>query len=872
MSSLSPTGNLDDLTPLMRQYSELKAQVPDALLFFRMGDFYELFNEDAICASEILEITLTSRDKNKANPTPMAGVPHHSVQGYIQKLLKSGKKIAIGEQTEDPEVAKSAGKIVKREIVRVLTPGIQFDVEGSDANYVALVYHHAPHLWTLACLDVSTGEALVGNPSSIEGLSFEVNQLPIRHLLYLDPNLDPAVLRLKEGVLVEKIPTHSFSPEKALQVLKNHYQLENLHAFIPQDSTATALGILVLYALKTQHQERLAHLQLPEPIHQPKTLILGPNTPEHLDLEDLFQLINKTRSTLGTRQLKRWMSAPLKDEGEIQHRQAAAQEYASRWSSGGERIAQELSQVYDLERICGRVNTQLANPKDSLALGQSLLSLEKLPPLLEKYQSALLIQLQQKMMELNRELHPLAGEITRTQNEEAPLTARDGGIFKKGAQPELDRLISLTENGQRWLVDLETREREKTGIPSLKVRYNRVFGYYIEITQSHLKNVPSHYQRKQTMVGAERFFTDELKTFEEEILTASVKQKAMEQELFLALIEKIKASTPAIMEAARVLGELDSVHALALLGRQPGWVYPEINDSLELEITAGRHPLVDQVKRGSFVPNDLSLSPKNQTTLLITGPNMGGKSTVMRQTALIIILGQMGAPVPARKATWGAVSSLYTRIGAHDAITQGQSTFMVEMSELAHILHHADERSFLILDEIGRGTSTYDGISVAWATLEWICTKIQSRTLFATHYHELTHLSTVFPKLENAHMAVEGTKASHQESLRFLYELRQGPTNESFGIHVAQIAGLPKSVIQRSWKILAELESQGTPNGKPSKPTPQLSLFDHREATPLAPPMAHPVLTELKDININDMTPIQALNFVVKLQSLCTSA
>jgi DNA mismatch repair protein MutS len=373
------------------------------------------------------------------------------------------------------------------------------------------------------------------------------------------------------------------------------------------------------------------------------------------------------------------------------------------------------------------------------------------------------------------------------------------------------------------------------------------------------------------MVGAERFFTEELKKFEEEILTASIRQKSMEQELFAQLLQEIQKNTATIMETARVLGELDALTSLARLTQFPGWTFPEIDESLDLQIQAGRHPVVDQSKRGRFVPNDLHLSPETRLTLLITGPNMGGKSTVMRQTALIVILGQMGAPVPATQAKWGAVSSLYTRIGAQDAIARGQSTFMVEMSELAHILHHADERSLIILDEIGRGTSTYDGISVAWATLEWICTKIRSRTLFATHYHELIKLASTLPLLANTHMAVEATKTGRSEDLRFLYELREGPTNESFGIHVAKLAGLPKAVIERSWKVLSELENQ---EGAP--PSNQLSLFEarspQRELEPEPEPEIiqepHPVLVELEKININEMTPIQALNFVVRLQEL----
>ncbi|MBC7690783.1 MAG: DNA mismatch repair protein MutS [Methylotenera sp.] len=902
-----------ELTPLMKQYWGLKAKVPDALLFFRMGDFYELFCEDAVEASRILEITLTSRDKGKANPMPMAGVPHHSAQGYIQKLLDHGKKVAIGEQMEDPALlAKQKGpkSIVRRDIVRVFTPAVQFDSEGSDSAYLAtaLSFTVTPagkaaaknaagksdvKRWILACLEPSTGETKVSPLLSEEALAQEILALPIRHFLRIAHDLpEEIVSHLKapgQKILFEELPSNYLSEIQALDCLKRQYGLDSLDAFLESDQAAHALGVVLSYAVRTQQQERLAHLKLPAPLHAPRTLKLGPRTVQHLDLlpapdgtPNLYQLINKTKSALGARQLRRWITEPLKAPAEITTRQTSVQEL-SRSGALCDRFTSQLTGLYDLERIMGRVNAKLANPRDTLALGRSLALVPSLLASLEGSKSPLLGTLKETLRESYAQLETLSDRITRTQKEDAPLSIRDAGIFAVGTTPELDRLISLTEDGQRWLVELETREREATGISSLKVRYNRVFGYYLEVTQSHLKNVPAHYQRKQTTVGAERFFTEELKKFEEEILSASSKQKSLEQELFEQLVTAIQQLTPAIMAAAQALAEIDALVSLARLAQEPGWSFPVIDDSLDFEITAGRHPLVDSTGRGNFVPNDLSLSDRTRLTLLITGPNMGGKSTVMRQAALIVILGQMGSAVPAEQAHWGAVSSLYTRIGAHDAISRGQSTFMVEMSELAHILHNADSRSLVILDEIGRGTSTYDGMSVAWSTLEWICTQIRCRTLFATHYHELTELAKApsrLPLLANAHMAVEGTRSLKSGNLRFLYQLKDGPANESFGIHVARLAGLPAPVIERAWSVLAELETAAEPG---SASTDQLSLFDapKNEMKALAPfngtlavetppqilglPFL-PVVDELREMDLNGLTPLAALNLLAKLQ------
>jgi len=796
---------------------------------------------------------------------------------------KPEKKVAIAEQTEEASGVKG---LVKREIVRTYTPAVQFDQEGSEIRFLVTAIARKGG-WAIACLDASTGETRLGTVASDEVLRTELQELPICHFVALQKSKTETWLqgwKPSSEVLVESLSENMLSMDRTSEVLKTHFGLAQPEAFCGTTEEAYALALLLYYVARSQRMERLAHLQLPKPLHALQGLRLGPRTAQHLDLfsndpsqPSLFGLIGKTGTSLGARRLRQWLSEPLMNVAAIQGRQNAVLELKSGLRSKDLRpLSQALAEIYDLERILGRVHAGLANPADTLALAKSLRAAQKAKELLSGATSAILKNTYALLSENLDALQPLTDRVLSTQIDPPPLLSREGSIFNRGTLPELDRLIDLSENGQKWLVDLETREREQTGISSLKVRYNRVFGYYIEVTQAHAKKTPAHYQRKQTMVGAERFFTDELKKFEEEILTSTSKQKSLEQELFHQLVEAIRSQNAEILKVAQALGELDCLQALAKLAALPGWVFPELDDSLTLDIQAGRHPLVDEALRNGFVPNSVKFTPPTRSLLLITGPNMGGKSTVMRQTALIIILGQMGAPVPAAHARWGVFSSVYTRIGAHDAIAKGQSTFMVEMSELAHIIHHADERSLIVLDEIGRGTSTYDGISVAWATLEWISGKTQARTLFATHYHELTRLSEKLTNVANTHMAVESEQnvRKAQASLRFLYELREGPSSESFGIQVARLAGLPAPLIQRAWKVLEELERQS-----PSPATAdlnQLSLFDaqqpfteevepEKEESGLLP-LQRELLKQLGDTDINALTPIEALNVLAKLR------
>jgi DNA mismatch repair protein MutS len=925
MSTLpsAPLPERDESTPLLKQYWELKSQVPDGLLLFRMGDFYELFGEDAVIASQLLDLTLTSRDKGKANPLPMAGMPFHAAQSYIQKLLDQGKKVAIGEQTEDPEEARKRGykSIVRREIVRVLTPAVQFDLAQSSDRALFCTALLVPNSekWVLAAIEPSTGESFIDTDLSKEDLFEQAQSLPIRHFLRVGHALPESVGELfagKKDLLLEEIPTHRVQLPRAKALLREQFEVESLEPFLPSrghselaiETATLAYGFLLEYLLKSQGQSKLQHLRTPKALRNPSHLKLGPNSAQHLDLLpklnghfstfSLFDWMNVTKTAFGARRLRSALLAPLKDPKVIREKQAAVRKL-----EGDDRLRESLTEAFtgflDLERILGKVTTGLANPRDTYALGKGIEKSESILRLLTHHLSNgphlssrerppvgkdLIEEIRKELHSFFPQLGDLSRHILKIQKESAPFHSRDGGVFERGFHPELDRLIDLTENGQRWLLDLEEKERAATGISSLKVRYNRVFGYYIEITSSHLKNAPAHYQRKQTTSGGERFFTEELKRFEDEMLSAEEKRKALETSLFTGLVEKIRGDVGEISKLTETLAELDVLLSFSRLREKASVCFPEIDESSDLIIEEGRHPLVDQ-QDGSFIPNSIHLSRETRT-LLITGPNMGGKSTVMRQFALLILMGQMGAPIPAKSARWGVFDAIYTRIGAQDAIARGQSTFMVEMTELAHILHSATEKSFILLDEIGRGTSTYDGLSVAWGAIEGITKDIGARTLFATHYHELTTLPESISEMKNVHMAVD----SERDRLQFLYEMRDGAASESFGIQVGKLAGLPRSVTDRAEEILHQLEKKDRNESRPLLPTvkalskkesraqAQMALFELSRDTntdsmarpglrgTLHPEWIH-YLDSIEKLDPNSMTPLQALLKLAELKT-----
>jgi DNA mismatch repair protein MutS len=879
-------------TPVMKQFVRLKAQAPDSILFFRMGDFYELFAEDAVLAAPILGITLTSRDRKSENPMPMAGVPYHSATNYIQKLLNSGRKVSIAEQLTDPSASKG---IVERGIVRTFSPAVQFELgDSNQPRFLATLISDSPKQWTLCLLDPATGVMKISRSLTLVQLLAENALTRVKHFLNAGSKTPAELLFFFENsplTLLEEIPSNWVSDSDTKSFLQKQYDKISLHPLLDSESALKGASLLVQYVLKSQGIERVSHLHEPQALHETDRLILGPQTSAHLDLEDLFTLINRTATSMGSRHLRGLLDAPFKKAETIFEQQNAIRELAEK-SLETEQIHASLKEVYDIDRILGRVVTKLAHPRDTYALGVSLKNSFMFEERLARFEAPQLRGLSVRLAAARSELAPLCDRILRTQKSDAPIHTREGGIFEIGTHPDLDRLIKLTTEGERFLIELETREREQTGINSLKVKYNRVFGYFIEISTTNLKNVPSHYQRKQTTVGGERFFTEELKKFEEEILSASSKQMALESSLFSNLVCDLVEKSEALKSLSEVLGELDALIALSFLGQSNTWCFPKIDQGFHFQLQASRHPVVDHALKGQFVPNDFSLSPETARTLVITGPNMGGKSTVMRQMAQIIILGQMGAPVPAASAAWGIFNSVYTRIGAHDAIAKGQSTFMVEMTELAHILNHADSRSFVVLDEIGRGTSTYDGMSVASAALEYLHQKSSARIVFATHYHELTELEARLPMLKNSHMKVLDEKGK----LTFLYELAAGRSSKSFGIQVAELAGLPKHVIKQAWqnlKALEETSSSGTGS------TAQLSLFmssgDHFEGGSTAShfdaeasdssgvivaeqaalssedaamlSFGIELSAELKDLDLNSLRPIEALNLLAKFQN-----
>jgi DNA mismatch repair protein MutS len=862
----------------MQQYHRMKAEHPDALLFFRMGDFYEMFFEDAVLAAKALEIALTSRSKDKAGePVPMCGVPHHSVASYITRLVAQGFKVALCEQVEDPREAKG---VVKREVVRVITPGTQTDAAALDAAEASFVLALAPAGETLgaAFLDASTGEFAVvewRGAAAWERCRDEIGALRPRELLVPEgAALPPWLLDAQQPesrIPRSALPESSFRPADGRRELLQHFGAVTLEAFgceaLPQ---ATAAGAAALRYVRETQLRPLGHVTSLQTRSGEDVLFIDALTRRNLELVEnqadggragtLLQTLDATRTAMGARLLKQWLLRPLLRVPEIQDRLDAVEELAFRTLERG-RLREALGGVQDLERLLGRVTLGTAGPRDLLALARSL----QAAPAAEAALQELLAPLLRLLL---KELEPpldLAERVLAELAPDAPASVKDGGVFQDGVDAQLDELRAISRGGKTTIAAIEERERQRTRIPSLKVRFNRVFGYYIEVSKPNLALVPPDYIRKQTVAGGERFVTPELKEYEEKVTTADERILAREAELFGALLATVAAGAPRIQRSSSVLARLDVLQSLAEAASRHDYVKPRVDDGDEIVYLEGRHPMMERLLEEPFVANDLRIGGEAARLFILTGPNMGGKSTFLRQTALIALMAQAGSFVPASSARIGLVDRIFTRVGASDQILRGQSTFLVEMQETAHILRHGTPRSLVLLDEIGRGTATFDGLSIAWAVAEALARDEgrRAKTLFATHYHELTDLAADLPGVSNLHVSAREWK----DGVVFLRKIEPGGSDRSFGIQVARLAGLPASVVVRAQEILRNLERtefdrEGRPRlahaeGQAAAAPRQLALFSGAEEQ---------ALEELRKADPERMTPLEALAWLAEIK------
>ncbi|MBC2723432.1 DNA mismatch repair protein MutS [Desulfosporosinus sp.] len=840
-------------TPMMRQYRSIKEKAPDAILFFRLGDFYEMFGEDAELAAPILQIALTGRDAGEGKRIPMCGVPYHAVDNYLSRLVRSGHKVAICEQVED---AKDAKGIVKRDIIRIVSPGtLTESISDRSNHYLASVYYSES--WGLSFLDLSTGEFTIFQTTDLNVLLAEVSRINPAELLL------PPELMKKPKHWVGYYCTLRDGKTFDSQTLGEHFKgQETLFKEFPV--AALAASGLWTYLLETMPGVDPTHIIEIKTYRPERWMFLDQWTRRNLELTEslrgdgkkgtLLSVLDLTQTAFGGRLLRHWIDKPLLRQDEIEGRLNSVEELISD-SFLRKDLFKLLSEVYDLERLMGKVSYGTANAKDLLALTQTLALLPELCTLITPSTAE---TLKLKIPDLEG-LDPLVSKLQRALNPNPPLSLREGSLIKTGYSKEVDELRIISTGGKEWLAKLENAERERTGIRSLKIGYNKVFGYYIEITHANAHLIPTDYQRKQTLSNAERFITPELKEYELKIIGAEEKLKELEYDLFLALREDVRINTKRIIRVARALAEIDVFVSLAEVAVRNYYVRPQLKDDGQILITDGRHPVVEKMLDQSvFVPNDTHLS-EGQHLALITGPNMAGKSTYMRQVALIVLMAHIGSFVPANKASISLVDRIFTRVGASDDLAAGQSTFMVEMQEVAHILNYASRKSLIILDEIGRGTATYDGLSIAWAVAEHLVQnpEFTPKTLFATHYHELTLLQDEFSGFFNLHVGVK----ERGEDIVFLHKILPGRADRSYGIQVARLAGLPQDLLQRAKTLLLELESSEPAHTLAAKPTEvitQFSLFDV--------PKIHPLLQEVEKLTLEDMTPRQALQYLFDLR------
>lgn len=874
------------LSPMMTQYVETKKQYPDCILFYRLGDFYEMFFEDALTASKELEITLTGKECGLEERAPMCGVPYHAVDSYLYKLVQKGYKVAIAEQMEDPKLAKG---LVKREVIRVVTPGTITSSQALDEtknNYLMGIVYIGDTYGISTC-DMTTGDYLVTEVEGERNLLDEIHKFAPSEIIcneaFYMSSIDLDDLKNRYHVAVSSLDSHYFSDDSCRKVLKEHFHVSTLDGLglADYDAGVIAAGAVMEYLYETQ-KNSLAHIVTITPYTTGQFMIIDTSTRRNLELVEtlrekqrrgsLLWVLDKTKTAMGARLMRTMIEQPLIRKEQIIERQNAIEELNMSYISR-EEIREYLGPVYDLERLIGRITYKSANPRDLIAFRNSLKMLPFIRDILKEFHSAVLKEIHEDMDPL-QDLYDL---IERAIVEEPPIVTREGGMIKEGYNEEADKLRHAKTEGKTWLAELEVRERDKTGIKNLKIKYNKVFGYYFEVTNSFKDLVPDYFIRKQTLANAERYTTDELKNLEDIILGAEDKLFSLEYDLFCDVRDQIAGEVNRIQTTAKAIAGLDVFSSLSLVATRNNYVKPKINEKGTIHIKNGRHPVVElMLKDDLFVANDTVLDNNKNRISIITGPNMAGKSTYMRQTALIVLMAQIGSFVPADEADIGVCDRIFTRVGASDDLASGQSTFMVEMTEVANILRNATRNSLVILDEIGRGTSTFDGLSIAWAVVEYISNTrvLGAKTLFATHYHELTELEDTMSGVTNYCIAVK----EQGDDIVFLRKIIKGGADKSYGIQVAKLAGVPDQVITRAKELVEELSSaditmkareiaEASANVSQHKTVTRPDEVDLNQMTLFDTVKNDDIIHELEEISINEITPMEALNILSRLQS-----
>ncbi|BBF42228.1 DNA mismatch repair protein MutS [Lachnospiraceae bacterium KM106-2] len=868
------------LTPMMQQYVKTKEEYKDCILFYRLGDFYEMFFDDAITASKELEITLTGKNCGLEERAPMCGIPFHAVDGYLDKLVNRGYKVAICEQVEDPKLAKG---LVKREVIRIVTPGTTINTGSLDEtknNYLMSIIY-TTNAYGVSIIDITTGDYYVTEVDNERKLLDEINKYAPSEIIcnesFLVSGIDLDDLRHRLHISVSALESWYYDEETCIKLLKEHFKVGSLDGLGLQDYSigVIAAGAIMQYLFETQ-KNNLEQITKIQPYRTSKFMVLDSSTRRNLELVEtlrekqkrgsLLWVLDKTKTAMGARLLRSYIEQPLIEVSEIKERLNAIEEINDNVITR-EEIREYLNPIYDMERLLSKIVYKSANPRDLIAFASSLSMLPHIKTLLGGLHSDLL----ERTFDTMDSLEDLCGLINRSIEEDPPISVREGSIIKTGYHEEVDKLRKAKTDGKTWIAELESKEREETGIKNLKIKYNKVFGYYLEVTNSYKELVPEGWTRKQTLTNAERYITPELKELEDMILGAEDKLYALEYDLFQEVRQTIANEVTRIQTSAKAVAIVDVFTSLALVAEQNNFVKPKVNQKGIIDIKDGRHPVVEKMMNHDlFVSNDTYLDNKQNRVSIITGPNMAGKSTYMRQTALIVLMAQIGSYVPCKEANIGIVDRIFTRVGASDDLASGQSTFMVEMTEVANILRNATKNSLLILDEIGRGTSTFDGLSIAWAVVEHISnTKmLGAKTLFATHYHELTELEGKIDGVNNYCIAVK----EQGDDIVFLRKIIKGGADKSYGIQVAKLAGVPDLVLMRAREIVNELSSHDITakarnilqNDVAEDDSAQLSIFDITKD--YEDKKLHNIVDQIKEVDLNNMTPMKALEFLYDLQ------